>query len=60
MEWLTQNLATIIISIFLLLVVFFIIRHLVLQKKGGKSACGCNCKGCSLADGGCQTMHSRK
>ncbi len=48
LQFITENIATIIISVLLLAVVFFIVRKLVRDKKNGKSAgCGCSCSGCS-------------
>ena len=47
--WITENLATILISAVLLLVVVLIIRKLVKDKKKGKSSCGCNCAHCAMS-----------
>ena len=46
--WITENLATILISAGLLLIVVLIIVKLVKDKKKGKSSCGCNCAHCAL------------
>lgn len=43
--------ATIIISLILAAIVFFIVRKMVKDKKQGKSSCGCNCSSCPM--GGC-------
>ena len=47
--WIIENLATILISAVLLLVVVLIIRKLVKDKKKGKSSCGCNCAHCAMS-----------
>lgn len=49
LEFLTGNLATILVSIILLAVVGLIIRKLVRDRKKGKSTCGCGCKDCPSA-----------
>lgn len=46
-SFLTDNMATIIISLILLGVVFFIIRGMIRDKKAGKGCSGCNCSDCS-------------
>ena len=48
--WITENLATILISAGLLLIVVLIIVKLVKDKKKGKSSCGCNCAHCAMAE----------
>ena len=49
LEWFSDNLGTILISLGLLAVVALIIRSQIRQKKRGKSSCGCNCAHCALA-----------
>lgn len=49
-NFLTQNLATIIISGILLLIVYAIIAQQIKNKKNGKTSCGCGCGGCAMAD----------
>lgn len=46
LQWIAANLATLLISLALLAVVTLIIRHLLRQKKQGKSSCGGNCARC--------------
>ncbi len=48
-EFITNNLATIAISILLLGVVVAIIVRLVKNKKQGKSSCGCGCSNCAMS-----------
>lgn len=45
-EWIINNLATIIISAVLLLIVVSIIVKLVNDRKKGKTSCGCGCENC--------------
>ncbi len=49
LNWITENLSTIIVSLVLILIVAAIIRKLVRDKKKGKSSCGCNCAHCAMA-----------
>ncbi|MBQ6509492.1 MAG: FeoB-associated Cys-rich membrane protein [Flexilinea sp.] len=44
-EWLRQNLASIVLLIVVALIVFFIVRSKIKEKKQGK--CSCRCSGCS-------------
>lgn len=46
LAWLSQNLATIIISALLLLIVALILRKLWKNRKSG-GACGCGCGDCN-------------
>ncbi len=56
LAWLMENMATIIISAVLILVVAAIIAGMVRGKRNGKSSCGCGCAGCAM-NGAC---HSEK
>ncbi len=47
--WLSNNLATVIISLLLLCMVVAIIIGLRKDKKAGKSSCGNNCAHCAMA-----------
>ena len=49
LEFLSANLATILISIALIAVVAAIIVSMVRNRKKGKSNCGCNCANCAMA-----------
>ena len=48
--WIMENMATIIISAVLLLVVGAVIAGMVRGKRKGKSSCGCGCAGCAMND----------
>ncbi len=52
LTWLMENMATIIISAVLVLVVAAIIVSMVRGKRKGKSSCGCGCAGCAM-NGAC-------
>ncbi len=47
-EWFRQNIASIMLLIVVALIVFFIVRSKIKEKKQGKCSCGCSgCSGCS-------------
>ncbi len=52
LTWLMENMATIIISAVLVLVVAAILVSMVRGKRKGKSSCGCGCAGCAM-NGAC-------
>lgn len=52
LTWIMENMATIIISAILLLMVAVVIASMVRGKKKGKSSCGCGCAGCAM-NGAC-------
>ena len=56
LQWISENIGTIVIGLILLVVVGLIVRSLIRQKKQGKSSCGCNCAHCTM-HGNC---HSHK
>ena len=47
LNFLLQNLGTIIVLAVLVLVIAFIIIYRVKAKKNGKNSCGCGCKNCA-------------
>ena len=53
----TSHLADIVIIAAIALVVFFIVRGMIRDKKAGKSSCGGSCAGCGACAGcsGCST-----
>ncbi len=64
LAWLMENMATIIISAVLVLVVATVIVGMIRGKKKGKSSCGCGCAGCAM-NGAChptkpETSHAPK
>ena len=48
-EWIRDNLGTIIMSIILLAIVAGIIWKMYRDKKKGKSSCGCGCSHCAMS-----------
>lgn len=46
LEFFSQYIATIIVSLILAAVVVLVVIKLYKDKKAGKSACGCKCSGC--------------
>lgn len=56
LTWIMENMATIIISAALLLVVAAIVSGMVRGKRKGKSSCGCGCAGCAM-NGACHTRN---
>lgn len=58
LNWIAENLATILICAILILIVFLIIRYLLRQKKAGKSSCGCGCSNCTM-HGQCHSTHTK-
>lgn len=55
LTWIMGNLATIIVSAVLILVVVAVIASMVRSKRRGKSSCGCGCASCSA--GSCCAMN---
>ncbi len=48
--WLQANLGTILVVLVLLVIVGFIIRNLIKNKKAGQTSCGCGCEHCAMRD----------
>ena len=53
LTWITANLATILVCAVLLLIVGLVLRKLIMDKKQGRSSCGCDnaygsCSGCAM------------
>lgn len=46
LEWLAENIGTILITAGLIVIVALIIRSIVRDKKAGISSCGAKCGGC--------------
>lgn len=56
LNWIIENIATIIVCAVLIVIVAAIIASMIRNKKQGKSACGCGCSSCPMG-GSC---HSKK
>ena len=48
LEFLSENLGTIIVAAVLLVIVFFVVRSMIVAKKRGKTTCGCGCANCAM------------
>ena len=65
LDYLANNIATIILSLVILAVIVLIIRRLVKEKRAGRTVCGCSasgvcssCSHCSAAKEGCASCCS--
>ena len=58
-EFIVNNLATIVVSILLLGAVAGIIVRLVKNKRQGKTSCGCGCSNCAMS-GICHNDEDKK
>ena len=58
-NFIMQNLATVLIALALALVCALIIVKMVRDKKKGKSGCGCGCSGCAMS-GMCHTQNNQE
>lgn len=56
LTWILENMATIVISAVLIIMVAAVVASMVRGKRKGKSSCGCGCAGCAM-NGAC---HSKK
>lgn len=51
LQWIAANVANIIISTVLVLVLSLVTVKLIRDKKAHRSSCGCSCSGCGAACG---------
>ena len=54
LQWINENVGTILICMGLIVIVALIVRSLIRQKKQGKSSCGAGCAHCAM-HGQCHT-----
>ncbi len=60
MNWILENLGTIIVALIVFAVCVLIVRKIVKDKKSGKSpTCGCGCGGCAMS-GICHDKKEKK
>ena len=59
MNWITENLGSIITGLVIVALVSVILVRLVSNKRKGKSSCGCNC-GCCPAGGRCHQYEEKE
>lgn len=50
MDFITQNMGTIVVLLFLAIIVGLIINKMQKDKKNGNGGCGCGCSGCAMKD----------
>ena len=50
MEWLQQNVGTIVVAAVVACMIAALAIKLISDKKRGKSSCGCGCGGCAMRD----------
>ena len=55
LQWISENIGTIVVGLVLLAVVILIVRIMMRDKKQGKSSCGGNCAGCAA----CGSCHNK-
>ncbi len=55
LQWICENIGTIVVGLVLLAVVILIVRIMMRDKKQGKSSCGGNCASC----GACGCCHNK-
>lgn len=60
LDFLVQNLGTILVGAVVLAVVVSVLWKMVRDKKQGKSSCGCGCGGCSGCGGACHGTELKK
>ena len=53
LPWIQANIASIIITAVLLIIIALIVRRLVLDKKAGRHICGGSCSSCGGSCSGC-------
>ncbi|MBO4750613.1 MAG: FeoB-associated Cys-rich membrane protein [Lachnospiraceae bacterium] len=53
MEWIAENLGTILVCLVLIVITGAIVAYMIRNKKTGRSSCGCNCGSCPMS-GTCQ------
>lgn len=58
LTWIIENMATILVSAVLVIMVVAVIVSMVRGKKQGKSSCGCGCAGCAM-NGTCHSAKSK-
>lgn len=55
-EWITSNIASIIVLLIVVLVVGAIVFKMIRDKRKGKPSCSCGCGGCPMSD----SCHGKK
>lgn len=50
LDWIAENLANIIISTVLVVIVLSILRQQIKNRRAGRGSCGSGCSGCAMKD----------
>jgi len=58
-DWIINNISTILVSLVLLGFVSLVIRKMLRDKKKGVTSCGTSCSGCAMA-GSCKQLQKTK
>ena len=56
--WIQANIGSIVVAVILLVIIAWIIRRLILDRKAGKHICGGSCGSCGGSCAGCP-MHGQ-
>jgi hypothetical protein len=59
MDWVINNISTILVSLALFGLVALVIRKMVKDKKKGVTSCGSSCSGCAMS-GTCKELRKAK
>lgn len=59
MDWIINNISTILVSLVLLALVALVIRKMVKDRKKGVTSCGSSCSGCAMS-GSCKELRKAK
>lgn len=54
--WLMQNASTIAVGAVILVIVACVLRSMIVNKKKGRTSCGCGCEHCAMSD----SCHAKK
>ena len=57
LAWLENNWGTLVVLAAVVVIMALIIRSMIMNKKKGKSSCGCGCADCAM-NGACHTSRS--
>ena len=59
LDWITQNLSTILIALGVFFLCLAIVLKIIRDKKKGKSSCGCGCSNCAMS-GMCHSQNTSR
>ena len=58
-EFITENIATVLLGLAILVAVVLVVFKMIKDKKNGRSSCGCGCESCGMK-GSCHKTKKRK